>query len=393
MSTRKRATTFLLGAGASVDAGAPDAVRLTSSFLNEALHLGSDPDNTWAEDGWTLAGELLSQWSDLPIEDLVEILRRVAADEAPHTRLEPLLPAGLRRHKTGASILIRELYHRLERLIPVGEATDRAYLAQLARFARKSGLDIFTLNYDLILELALRDQEVPFTTGFLRKLAFVPIGYERRGYVGRPWHPREFGRHVIRIHKLHGSFGWLITKGASPTCLDENAFEDREQADDSWLTRATDIGGSKQASFDEKAAAVAEQSRTIVGDFFRELAARGPVELFRPRPTHLIFGVREKLMPHPPFSVLWQRFLRALATVDTAVVIGYSFGDSHVNELLCYVQAQRVFKRRPLKIIYVAPGALPRLPHAGGWALRVEHCRATAKAALEQGLIDDLVRL
>lgn len=147
-----------------------------------------------------------------------------------------------------------------------------AYLQPLARLAdRRGNLTVATLNYDLSVEQAAHAASVPCTTGI-----------ETWVQDGR-WIWPESG---VRLLKLHGSIDW--------------AWESTNE--EGYLPR-------------DVVRVVADP----VGD------ERRPV---------VVFGQRGKVRAEGPFLSLLAEFETALAGAEQLVVIGYSFRDDHVNELI-----------------------------------------------------------
>jgi NAD-dependent SIR2 family protein deacetylase len=147
------------------------------------------------------------------------------------------------------------------------------YLTPLVEMGRRpGGLTIATLNYDRAVEQAAASAQVPLDSGIERWVA-----------EGR-WTWRQDG---IRLLKLHGSIDWVW---------------ESEKHVDGYLPR----------------------TGVTVTD--------NPAE-DRRRPV-LIFGQRGKLRAEGPFLSLLGEFESELSKADRLIVIGYSFRDEHVNELI-----------------------------------------------------------
>jgi hypothetical protein len=69
----------------------------------------------------------------------------------------------------------------------------------------------------------------------------------------------------------------------------------------------------------------------------------------------LIFGTAHKLSPREPFLTLAYHFARGTLDAPVLIIIGYSFGDEHVNEMI----RQAMKKNRRLRVIVVSPDARP----------------------------------
>jgi hypothetical protein len=167
--------------------------------------------------------------------------------------------------------LASQMLNELKQMLSKTEK-QTAYLQPLARIAERRGnLNVATLNYDLSVEQAADAAAAACTTGI-------------EGWVetGR-WSWPDGG---LRLLKLHGSIDW--------------AWESMRE--EGHLTR---------------------EVVRVVAD---------PVD-DRGQPV-VVFGQRGKLRARGPFLSLLAEFETALAEAEQLVVIGYSFRDDHVNELI-----------------------------------------------------------
>jgi hypothetical protein len=150
---------------------------------------------------------------------------------------------------------------------------DVGYLEPIARASRTpGGLTVATLNYDKSVEMAAHAAGVHADTG---------IKYWSQA---RKWNWAASG---LRLLKLHGSIDWCWTDEASP-------------------------GQSLP------------DARIVETD--------NPLEEHR-RPA-LVFGQRSKLVASGPFLSLLLEFERLLESATRLIVIGYSFRDDHINEII-----------------------------------------------------------
>jgi SIR2-like domain len=182
------------------------------------------------------------------------------------------------------------------------EAHERL-AAWLGRSIRVSAIEVFTTNYDLLLERAFELRGVPYFDGFVG----VFRGEFRPDLI-EPDEAPESSRPPlgwVRLWKLHGSVSWVI--------------------DDASVRRIVRLG-------------------------------RYPVE--SPGAMLAIYPSAEKYEEsrRMPFLALTDRFRRALATPEsTTVTVGYSFGDQHLNELIFTAAAR--YQRS--EIIALFRGAIP----------------------------------
>ena len=163
-------------------------------------------------------------------------------------------------------------------IINANFAPSRHFAAWLARANYHAPVEIFTVNYDLLLETALEEMQVPYFDGFLGNLR---ARFQTELVEARPGAENEgIPTFFARLWKLHGSVNWV------------------------W-----------------------ENSRHIVRigqPVSKEMAAA-----IYPSDTKYEESRRV------PFLVLQDRMRRALHQPETLVLVaGYSFGDAHLNELL-----------------------------------------------------------
>jgi len=150
-------------------------------------------------------------------------------------------------------------------------------------------VNIFTLNYDTLVEQAADAEGVVLLDGFVgtQRRIFRPENYEQDLYF--PAETTEGRVHrfdrVLHLYKLHGSITWTATEPS---------------IDDPY--------GVQAAAFDPNG----EQPLLIY-------------------PTPAKYGETLGL----PYSELFRRFAAALARPQSVLfVIGYGFGDEHVNAII-----------------------------------------------------------
>lgn len=264
---------FLLGAGASRDAGMPLVSELTSE-IRASLPGLRDP-----------AGECGEAASDL-FEEVAKIDQRVAANyeaffewlaylrqatKEPFSLATKLNLNVLDIGATASCIawsvkgaIIKSLVQRHCR-----ESYDPAYLAGLADFVPLNRrLHVFTTNYDSCVEDACRSCGLDIRMGFSARS-------------GR-WTPSVFRARSpgVNLYKLHGSLNWAV-----------NA--------------------------DPEAAA------------FNEI-----IECRRFDPNvdpELVLGPGPKLQSDEPFVTLYAEFHRALSSAKVCILIGCSLEDDHIR--------------------------------------------------------------
>jgi hypothetical protein len=134
---------------------------------------------------------------------------------------------------------------------------------------RSHPVEVFTTNYDLLIEEALELQRVPYFDGFVgANLAFLDLQAMEEDKLPSRW---------ARLWKIHGSLNWFMDGDGS-------------------VRRARMIGGERVVIY----------------------------------PSHLKYD-ESRRMPHLAMIDRLRAFLRNKACV--LITCGYSFGDDHLNEV------------------------------------------------------------
>ncbi|WP_132052097.1 SIR2 family protein [Pseudocnuella soli] len=316
---------FVFGAGASYDAGCKmsqamlnalediirfktddfsDTERETIKFLLTCLRYHAEW-KTW---------EVNREYSMQPnIEELALLIRRIK-------NREHFLPYPITGNWADKLVRLEAqfknesefgLYHTIENtiknvLLPKWlEISNTDFLKPLDVFFQQAALDkneerftleIFSMNYDLVIEKHFDEQKARPYRGF--------YSGEWRGF-GKSANNQEAD--IINLYKLHGSLDWMrLTDGS----VLEKSLADEE--------------------FDET-----EGESRIEHDPF------------------IIFGHGTKFFSVEPFFSLIQNFSKKLKERDYFFIIGYSFFDPYINNLL--IQAVKDGGQKNKKIIVVNP--------------------------------------
>lgn len=263
LASRSRHVCLFVGAGAARACGLPDVAGLED-------HLRT-----------SLAGEALTQFERLMVgrnlEQVLSRLRRIAALISDSTDQVDGLTA------EDASNLDVEIC----RLIVGKLAVDPVAMGPMLRMASWAAradyhqpLELFTVNYDLLIETGLEALGVPYFDGFAGTMQaqFRSDLVEATVAEDRQWIPAF----LTRVWKLHGSVNWAWRTDPRP----------------SVVRLGTPVSGSQPAAIYPSDAKYDESRRV-------------------------------------PFVVLQDRLRRALAQPETLTLItGYAFGDQHLNELI-----------------------------------------------------------
>jgi SIR2-like domain len=283
LATHSRHVCMLLGAGVGKACGLPDVASLQEDVLD-----GLSPEQKPMLEAQLEVGN---------IEQGLSRLRRIASLLGEDETIGGLTAQTARGLDTA---ICAQIVSRLD----VREA-DLGPVLHLASWAGRSEyhlpLEVFTVNYDLLVETALEKLGIAYFDGFVGALhaRFRTDLVEATPADADEWLPSF----LIRLWKLHGSVNW--------------AWE-----------------GSGGADVIRLGAAVAS----------------GDVAAIYPSDTKYDESRRV------PFVVLQDRFRRALYTAESLVLVtGYSWRDEHLNELL--IEAAR---RRPRsEIITFTPSTIP----------------------------------
>lgn len=266
LSPRGRHVVLLIGAGASCAAGLPDVAGLQAA-VGDAL--------------------------DQPNRILYERILRGRNIEQALTQLR-LIAEAVR----GTDAMVEELTSaeatRMDRIICAAIARVIAAKANVspahsdwARWASRARqdepLEVFTTNYDLLLESALEGVSAPYFDGFVGIYdgRFRPDLVDNMAPTPSLFPPSRW----IRLWKLHGSISWVRLEDPAPGVV-------------------------------VRRAAAPDPTGTI------------PLAIF---PSLQKYDESRRT----PFVVLADRLRRSLAFPETlCVTIGYNFGDAHINEVL-----------------------------------------------------------
>lgn len=289
---------FLLGAGASADAGIPTSIKMISEI--ESL-IKDDP--AWKEYNdlydYMKSALFYSRGikghfeNSLNIEDLVNSLSEIEKKEE-HIIYPFIGNWNMKLLEVGGTDFARVrsfkdlILAKLTKWVTKQDYRPAAYYSHLLSLQKElsARLHIFTLNYDLCLENNCKG--IKLERGFDEST--------------RQWDWRLFdesnpgGENVkIYLYKLHGSIDWMRTPTAD-------------------ITYSEDV-----------------------------------TQVERPL---LIFGTDYKLQYIDPYLFLMYQFRRRSLEAKVVVTIGYGFGDPHINAIL----AQALATRRDVKLYSVGIG-------------------------------------
>jgi hypothetical protein len=260
LAARSRHVCLLLGAGAARACGLPDVVGLQAHILSK---LNADDK-----------AHLEKQLTGRNLEQALSRLRRIAALLEGTDRIDDL-------SRDDARELDSRVCAEIVGALSLDDA-DLEPVLRLAAWAARSDygwpLEIFTVNYDLLIETALERLRVTYFDGFIGALeGRFQTELVEAGPGQSSWLPAFF----VRLWKLHGSVNW--------------AWADAPRHEVVRLGRP----------------------------------AAGTAAAIYPSDTKYDESRRV------PFVVLQDRLRRSLQQPETLMLIsGYSFSDDHLNEML-----------------------------------------------------------
>ena len=258
LATRSRHVCVFMGAGVGKACGLPDLEDLKQLVLS-----GLDCERRSA---------LERQLQDHNLEEALSRMRRIAALVSGEDTVDGLNAAQ-------AKALDEAICRQIVKSLSV-ESADKSSVICLAAWAARANyllpVELFTVNYDLLLEEALEEMHVPYFDGFV---GVLQARFQTELVEADPQaDPGAMPAFLVRLWKLHGSVNWTWNSSNRIVRLGQEA-----------------PGSSAAAIYPSDAKY--EESRRV------------------------------------PFVVLQDRFRRALHHPETLMLItGYSFGDEHLNE-------------------------------------------------------------
>jgi hypothetical protein len=307
---------LLLAAGCSLQCNGVSLSRIPISLEKAVAEAGVNKDGKpeeWLNLFYESVGIILGQ-NHLDTVTRVEELGRGTAEaidlgferllcslhtwaEAARQGIALTTPGGNGVSSTPMETLIDQLTRALAKACDLGQPGNPSYLQShrdlitklLTRPLNLRRVSLFALNYDTLLEQAMDAEGVVAVDGFVGTMRriFRPESYDQDLYFPAQTtegHVHRLSR-VAHLYKLHGSVNWHMTE---PTW--ENPY------------------GLYSTFYDEEAA--------------------DPVVVY---PTPLKYGQTLGL----PYSELFRRFATNIVQTQSVLfVIGYAFGDDHVNAII-----------------------------------------------------------
>ena len=291
---------FLTGAGATMEAGCK-----TSREMIADLEKNFGTENEKEALSFLLSSlEYHSKWKSLQgdyftyqsnIEDLVVLLRRISEREylLPYpitgSWSDKLLLLESKEPKIFSS-LRKNIQNKLAEWLVI-DKEDTKFLKPISDFFRE------VTDEEIILDIFTLNYDLVFEKKFNSPPeTLVNIGFTSGSWVG--FSDAKLSSHRINYYKLHGSFNWLKNK---------------------------------------------EDGSVILNDF--EMANKNNYN------QSIIFGQGNKLLSVEPFISLIYEFKELLQEKDYYFIIGYSFYDPYINNLIFEALTKHPEKNKQLIII------------------------------------------
>jgi len=275
LASAKRQTALFLGAGASISANVPSLDQLTK-IVDAGL---ADPFQKLYQGISKIVG------ANANLEQVLNKVRTIR-DLLEESSSGDYQGLSHQLAKKLDSAICRIIYEKIATPDLDKLEAHRSLAAWLRHIRRDSPVEVFTTNYDLLLEISFEMVGAPFFDGFVGAVSpfFVPESVDAElGRADDVYPPRSW----IRLWKLHGSVNWQLISGPPPA-------PDR-------ICRVTGI------------CSPADDTQL------------------------LIYPSRDKYLQSRrlPFVVYIDRLRRLLQYGECLLlVIGYSFRDEHINDVL-----------------------------------------------------------
>lgn len=210
LSARDAPLSFLMGAGTSssvniapipVGGGARSYTPLIPAIagLTERVRMACVDADPRFEDAWEqLVGACVARKQDPHIESLLGLLRMTTAAMIPTATVFGLGSVDLATLERTIQMSIAKIASPIERDIPA-DVPHREFADWVRNASRGHPVEVFTTNYDLLIERSLELARVPVFDGFVgsHRPYFLPAAVASRETAG--W---------TRVWKIHGSVNW-----------------------------------------------------------------------------------------------------------------------------------------------------------------------------------------
>ena len=170
------------------------------------------------------------------------------------------------------------------------------FLLKLVSIKKQNHINIFTLNYDILIEVSAENLNIPINNGFqgfqIRK--FNPANFNYKNYVETSNGDKKIEK-SINLIKLHGSLSWEKDESVLPYNIIEKQLELNKTDSENW-----------KLNYNNK-------EKIIIY----------PVQTKKSYTLDL------------PYSEMFRQFNDVInKTNSTLFIMGYSFSDEHINDII-----------------------------------------------------------
>lgn len=210
LSRHDRPLAFLFGAGTSCSvlvSGTADPNQLTKPLIPDVNTLTAMCQETFTADDckYKHAWPSIVDRCDVPhkphIEHILSMLRMMCTATSPSEQLAGLNKNDLQCMESTLRKNVAEIVSPPPSCIPL-HTPHRKFAQWLAKTNRQQPVEVFTVNYDILFELAFEAERLPFFDGFVgsHKPFFHPDSL-----LHQRWAPAAGW---TRLWKIHGSVSW-----------------------------------------------------------------------------------------------------------------------------------------------------------------------------------------
>lgn len=274
---------YFFGAGTSCSLGIP-AIKELTNLVESSL------DENLKNSYFKIKEDITKQSEIITIEDVLNHTRQIRALTSDCDTKSYIGISGLTAKKIDLKIC-NEIYNIISGFEKSIDYTIVGkFFSWLNLFNCKCSKEIFTPNYDLVLEKSLEKNSIPYFDGFVG--AFEPFFYSES--VEKEIKEDDITKNWIRIWKLHGSLNWFWKSGL--------------EGEENRIVRANSLESA---------------TNEIV-----------------------IYPSRDKyeLSRKQPFLTYFDRLRSYLNAGESLLIVsGYSFADQHINEIIFNALRQNQF--------------------------------------------------
>lgn len=280
LSQDKKPVGFFLSAGCPLAVSMPDdtcplipdVAGLTKHIkeeIDKENNVSKGEERNSAETYSELINEVIKTGKKAPnIEDILSFLRGMIQISKGATDIRGFSESELERLE---KLICEKIAQKLDVKLPDNKTPYHKLAKWVNNIERDTPIEIFTTNYDLLLEEAFEDLKVPYFDGFVgTRFPFFDLRAVEDGLIPNHW---------TRLWKIHGSINWYL----------KNSKE---------VYRSTALNGS---------------------------------DSYIIHPSHLKYDQSRK-MPYLALIDRLNKFLRQNSAV--LIMSGYSFSDDHLNDTI-----------------------------------------------------------